>query len=217
MPGSHTPHFLSCPLYGLAAAPHAFSFCDGTRLLGSWHAPQPHSTQRWARTEPIPSPAWGAGGQLPPSSSMLCGAGRCSPETDPTCTAISHRQRGAARPSSQPYLKAAFREGVQEIQREGNAVRLTPDVRELLTDTWVCILQQMDAQGGSAAAAPQLCHVQLSVSQSVSQSVCPQHATKHPTDPPHLQPCCAKIQTDITRVSTVLCPTDDTSNFQHKP
>lgn len=186
MPGSHTPHFLSCPLYGLAAAPHAFSFCDGTRLLGSWHAPQPHSTQRWARTEPIPSPAWGAGGQLPPSSSMLCGAGRFIPETDPTCTAISHRQRGAARPSSQPYLKAAFREGVQEIQREGNAVRLTPDVRELLTDTWVCILQQMDARGGSAAAAPRLCHVQLSVSQSVSLSPARNQTPHRPCAPPAL-------------------------------
>lgn len=186
MPGSHTPHFLSCPLYGLAAAPHAFSFCDGTRLLGSWHAPQPHSTQRWARTEPIPSPAWGAGGQLPPSSSMLCGAGRFIPETDPTCTAISHRQRGAARPSSQPYLKAAFREGVQEIQREGNAVRLTPDVRELLTDTWVCILQQMDARGGSAAAAPQLCHVQLSVSQSVCLSPARNQTPHRPCAPPAL-------------------------------
>lgn len=186
MPGSHTPHFLSCPLYGLAAAPHAFSFCDGTRLLGSWHTPQTHSTQRWARTEPIPSPAWGAGGQLPPSSSMLCGAGRFIPETDPTCTAISHRQRGAARPSSQPYLKAAFRERVQEIQREGNAVRLTPDVRELLTDTWVCILQQMDARGGSAAAAPRLCHVQLSVSQSVSLSPARNQTPHRPCTPPAL-------------------------------
>lgn len=77
----HTP-FPFLPLYGLAAAPHAFSFCDGTELLGSWHPPSPTAYGGGHGQNPFPALPGGLEGSSLPGA--LCCVGRGGAALRPT-------------------------------------------------------------------------------------------------------------------------------------